>query len=90
MARWRSGNAGVCKTFMQGFESPPRLNMNTEHFLGQIFGVEVVTITTVLGIESTGTVIPGFVAAGIVGSINATVEFYKQREINKVKDVAKK
>ena len=25
MARWRSGNAGVCKTSMQGFNSLPRL-----------------------------------------------------------------
>ena len=26
MARWRSGNAGVCKTLTQGFDSPPGLN----------------------------------------------------------------
>ena len=25
MAQWRSGNAGVCKTSMQGFDSPLRL-----------------------------------------------------------------
>ncbi len=27
-ARWRSGNAGVCKTSMRGFDSLPRLHVN--------------------------------------------------------------
>lgn len=26
LARWRRGNAGVCKTFIQGFDSPPCLS----------------------------------------------------------------
>lgn len=30
MARWRSGNAGVCKTSMHGFESRSRLNMHSK------------------------------------------------------------
>lgn len=31
MARWRRGNAGVCKTSMQGFDSLPRLMTNPEY-----------------------------------------------------------
>ena len=39
-ARWRRGNAAVCRTDMQGFDSPPRLNMaNPERNIGEKVGI---------------------------------------------------
>ena len=51
MARWRSGNAAVCKTVIRGFEPLPRLHdpeVVSRLVLGEL-GDPMMTLTSVAG-----------------------------------------
>ena len=51
MARWRSGNAAVCKTVMRGFEPLPRLHDPevVEHLVLSEIGDPMMTLTSLAG-----------------------------------------
>ena len=53
LAWWRSGNAGVCKTSMRGFDSPPGLKMelidNYKYFIHSILFIGPGLLFVIMG-----------------------------------------
>lgn len=80
LARWRSGNAAVCRTDIQGFDSPPRLIMAGKESFAQRF----VEVNKVIDVGTVGAgIILGSSPVVFIGMIGYIIDDIAQNHLER-------